>query len=216
MLNIQRFVCNPFQENTYIVSDETREAVIIDCGAFFEEERKAIVEYIARQQLKPCHLLATHGHIDHNFGNNTVFEEYGLKPEASIADEHLMSRLAEQSQTFINYELDYNLPPVGRYLDASDTITFGNHRFTILPTPGHTPGGVFYYCEEEKLAFSGDTLFRMSIGRTDLEGGSFEDLCDSLRLVADTLPHDTTILSGHGPQTRLEDEMKYNPYMKGY
>lgn len=214
MLNIQRFVCNPFQENTYIVSDETHDAVIIDCGVFFQEERKALVNYISEQHLQPRHLLVTHGHIDHNFGNNTIFEQYGLKPEVSAADEPLMHQLAEQSIAFINYELDYELPAVEKYLVPTDIITFGSHRLCVIPTPGHTPGGCFFYCAEEKLAFSGDTLFRMSVGRTDFELGSYTDLSKSLECVVNTLPHDTTILCGHGPQTTLADEIRYNPYLK--
>lgn len=95
------------QENCYVVSDETKECVIIDCGAFYPEERKAITQYIKENQLNPVHLLVTHGHLDHNFGNNTIYQEFGLKPEVSAADENLMKGLAKQAETFYQMQLDY-------------------------------------------------------------------------------------------------------------
>ncbi len=212
MLHIERFVVNPFQENTYVVFDDTLEAVIIDCGVFFKEERKALVNYIRENNLKVVHLLSTHGHIDHNFGINTIFEEFGIKPEVYHADAPLMDCLKRQSEEYINFPLDYDMPPVEKYLTEDDTITFGNHRFTIIHTPGHTPGSALFHCEEEHLAFSGDTLFRMSIGRTDLMLGSHSDMMASLKKIAVCLPEDTTIIPGHGPQTVLSDEITMNPY----
>ncbi len=212
MLSIKKFVCNMIQENCYVVSDETKECIIIDCGAFYEEERRAIVGYIQENHLTPKHLLCTHGHIDHNFGNNTIFETFGLKPEVEGGDEKMMDMLAEQAQMIAGVTLDYKMPPVGKYLKETDSISFGNHTFTILHTPGHTPGCVFYYCKEEKVAFSGDTLFRGSIGRTDLPGGNSFLIIQSLRMIAQ-LPDDTTILPGHGEQTTIGYELSTNPYM---
>ncbi len=212
MLHIERFVFNPFQENTFVVHDDTKECVIIDCGAFFKEERKAIVDYIVKNELKPIHLLATHAHIDHNFGNNTIYENFGLMPEVAAKDEPLMSNLKRQSEEYINYSLDYDMPPVKAYFSDGDAISFGNHTFEVIATPGHSPGSSLFYCQEENLAFSGDTLFRMSVGRTDLTLGSHAELMTSLRRMADTLPHDTLIIPGHGPQTTLGDEIRTNPY----
>ena len=212
MLNIQKFVCNMIQENCYVVSDETKECIIVDCGAYYEEERRAIVDYIRHNQLTPKHLVATHGHIDHNFGNNTIYEAFGLKPEVEADDEQLINMLPQQAQAIAGVELDYKMPPVGKYLRETDTISFGSHTFTLLHTPGHTPGGVFYYCKEEKVAFSGDTLFRGSIGRTDLPGGNSFLIIQSLRMIA-PLPDDTTILPGHGQHTTIAYELRSNPYM---
>lgn len=214
MLHIERFVCNPFQENCYIVNDETREAVIIDCGAFYPEERRAITEYIRKNNLMPRHLISTHAHIDHNFGNDTIYREFGLLPEVSGRDECLMKKLKEQALLFAGINIDYEMPPVGKYLTENDVICFGSHRFTIISTPGHTPGSVFFYCKEENVAFSGDTLFNMSIGRTDFEFGSYRDIMDSLQHIAGLLPDDTAVLSGHGPQTTIGKEKQINPYMK--
>ena len=212
MLNIVRFVCNPIQENTYVMSDETNECVIVDCGAFFPEERKAIVDYIRSNHLVPKHLIATHGHIDHNFGNNTMFEEFGLQPEVHADEAQLMDTLPEQAESFCNITLDYELPAVGRFLSANDKICFGSHTFTILETPGHTPGSVFYYCKEENVAFSGDTLFHNSVGRTDIPGGSMFLLIQSLRAISQ-LPDETQILPGHGDYTTMGKEQTSNPYL---
>ena len=212
MLNIVRFVCNPIQENTYVMSDETNECVIVDCGAYFPEERKAIVDYIRNNHLVPKHLIATHGHIDHNFGNNTMFKEFGLKPEVHADEAQLMDTLPEQAESFCNITLDYEMPAVGRFLSANDKICFGSHTFTILETPGHTPGSVFYYCKEENVAFSGDTLFHNSVGRTDIPGGSMFLLIQSLRAISQ-LPDETQILPGHGDYTTMGKEQTSNPYL---
>lgn len=212
MLNIVRFVCNPIQENTYVMSDETNECVIVDCGAFFPEERKAIVDYIRSNNLVPKHLIATHGHIDHNFGNNTMFKEFGLKPEVHADEAQLMDTLPEQAESFCDITLDYEMPAVGRFLSANDKICFGSHTFTILETPGHTPGSVFYYCKDENVAFSGDTLFHNSVGRTDIPGGSMFLLIQSLRAISQ-LPDETQILPGHGDYTTMGKEQTSNPYL---
>ena len=200
------------QENCYIVSDETREAVVIDCGAFFDEERKGIVNYIKEQRLKPVHLLCTHAHFDHTFGNDTIWREFDLKPEVSAKDEELMD-LKEQVREMMGMDYRNEVPPVGHLLSENDIISFGTHRLTILPTPGHTPGSVTFLCKEEGVAFTGDTLFRMSIGRTDFEGGSWQDMEQSLRKLA-LLPADTKIYAGHGDTTTIGDERRYNPYMR--
>lgn len=212
MLNIVRFVCNPIQENTYVMSDETNECVVVDCGAFFPEERKAIVDYIRNNHLVPKHLIATHGHIDHNFGNNTMFKEFGLQPEVHADEAQFMDTLPEQAESFCNITLDYEMPAVGRFLSANDKICFGSHTFTILETPGHTPGSVFYYCKEENVAFSGDTLFHNSVGRTDIPGGSMFLLIQSLRAISQ-LPDETQILPGHGDYTTMGKEQTSNPYL---
>ena len=212
MIEVKRFVCNMLQENAYVVSDDTREAVIIDCGAFYEEERRAIVNYINAHQLKPVRLLSTHGHFDHNFGNDTIWRTYGLKPEVAAEDAELMD-LKAQFRRFTGMDYDREVAPTGRLLTRDDVITFGTHRLTVLPTPGHSHGSVTYYCEAEGIAFTGDTLFRMSIGRTDFPEGSWTEMADSLKNVLSRLPAETRVYSGHGEQTTIGEEMKYNPYM---
>ncbi|MDY3842241.1 MAG: MBL fold metallo-hydrolase [Prevotella sp.] len=212
MLTIQRFECNMLQENCYIISDETKECVICDCGAYYPAERAAIVDYIRDNGLTPVHLLSTHGHIDHNFGNNTIFDEFGLKPEVHKEDQHLMDMLAEQAEALVGITLDYAMPPVGKYFGDGDEITFGSHRLKVIETPGHSKGSVFFYCPEEAIALSGDTLFRNSIGRTDYLGGSMFQIIQSLRMICQ-LPDNTVVYPGHGPQTTIGTELSSNPYL---
>lgn len=212
MLTIQRFECNMLQENCYIISDETKECVICDCGAYYPAERAAIVDYIRDNGLTPVHLLSTHGHIDHNFGNNTIFDEFGLKPEVHKEDQHLMDMLAVQAETLVGITLDYAMPPVGKYFGDGDEITFGSHRLKVIETPGHSKGSVFFYCPEEAIALSGDTLFRNSIGRTDYLGGSMFQIIQSLRMICQ-LPDNTVVYPGHGPQTTIGTELSSNPYL---
>lgn len=214
MLNIKTFVFNPFQENTYVVSDDRNEAVIIDCGAFFNEERKELTDYIDKNNLKVIHLLSTHGHIDHNFGNNTIVDYYNVRPEVHKADAGLMRRLSEQALAFCNYHLEYDMPEVSDYLNDGDIIRFGNHEIKVIHTPGHSPGSTVLYIADEDVAFSGDTLFMMSIGRTDLEGGSFSDIQKSLLRMIKELPDNTKVFPGHGPQTSIAKEKLHNPYIR--
>jgi glyoxylase-like metal-dependent hydrolase (beta-lactamase superfamily II) len=201
------------QENCYIVSDETKECVIIDCGAYYPEERDAISNYIKDNGLKPVHLLATHGHLDHNWGNHSIYETLGLKVEAMSEDSFLIEHLNQQGSDLFGIHLQEGEAPVGHYFTNDEQIHFGSHTFTILHTPGHTPGSCTFYCKEEKVAFTGDTLFRMSIGRTDFDGGSWTDMTESLGKLA-KLPADTVIYSGHGPQTTISEELQYNPYLR--
>ncbi len=214
MLSIEKFECNMFQENCYIVSDDTKECIIIDCGAFYEEERCAIVNYITKQGLTPTHLISTHGHIDHNFGNNTIFEKYKLKPEVCSKDELLMNNLAAQAKAFIGLNYTESIPDVGKYYDENYKIKFGNHIMSVIPTPGHTPGSVMLYCKEENVVFSGDTLFKMSIGRTDFQFGSYPDIIESLRNITSLLPPETVVQPGHGDKTTIGFEAMHNPYLK--
>ena len=213
MLNIKTFSFNLLQENTYVVSDDSLECVIIDCGAYYPEERLALTTYISEKQLKPVHLLCTHGHFDHNFGINTVYDTWGLKPEIAAEDEWLITDLSGQFEAMAGVKLDWTFPKPGHYFTKGEIIHFGTHELEVLPTPGHTPGGVTFYCAEENVAFTGDTLFRMSIGRTDFERGSHYQMLNSLKTVIAQLPADTVIYSGHGPKTTIGEELSYNPYL---
>ena len=211
-MKIESLVCNMLQENCYVVSDETKECVIIDCGAFYEEERRALVEYIRNNDLKPVHLLATHGHLDHNFGNDTIFKEFGLKPEIAQADEVWITNYKEQAMKLYGMTLEMEMPEVGHFLSDKEKIQFGNHTLEVMETPGHSPGSVVFYCEEENVLFTGDTLFQMTIGRTDLEGGSMMQIIQSLRIIAQ-LPDNTKVYPGHGYTTTIGYELSRNPYM---
>lgn len=212
MLEIKTFTFNPFQENTYVVSDETKECVVIDCGASSEAEQHELSQYIAEQALQVKHLIATHAHIDHNFGNAYMERQYGTLLQVHEADEPLAAQFEAQAMSFCQMSLPTPLPPVGKWLTAEDVIRFGTHELTIIETPGHTPGSVFFYCADENVAFSGDTLFHNSVGRTDLPGGNTFLLIQSLRTISQ-LPDNTTIYPGHGPHTTMGIEQTSNPYL---
>lgn len=212
MLTIKIFQCNALQENCYVVSDETRACVIIDCGARTADEYRVISDYIRQQQLRPQHLIATHGHVDHNYGNGYVYAEFGLTPEVHERDLPLMATLHEQSAQFIGLDVLAPVPPVQTRLKEGDRVDFGIHQLTVIETPGHTPGGIVLYDAAEHVAFSGDTLFRSSIGRTDLPGGSMFEMMQSLRMICQ-LPDETKVFPGHGAATTIGEELMHNPYL---
>ena len=211
---IKRLMCNPLQENCYVVSDETKECVIIDCGAYYNEEKEALASYIVKNNLKPLHLIATHGHLDHNFGNAFVYQKYGLQVEICSEDQNLVEHLREHASALFGMNIQEKQPPVGRLLKHGDIITFGHHTLNVLQTPGHSHGSALFYCKEEQTVFTGDTLFRMSIGRTDFPESSWTEMEHSLENVVKQLPKETVILSGHGPQSTMADELMYNLYLK--
>ncbi len=201
------------QENCYVVNDETKECVIIDCGAYYPEERQAIVNYIRDNGLTPKYLLATHGHLDHHFGIDTIYKEFGLKPCVAAADQHLIETLPEQGADMFGMRVEGDFPPAGHLFEENEIICFGNTQLQIIETPGHSRGSVCFYNAKEKVLFSGDTLFRGSIGRTDLGGGSMMQIIQSLRHLAQ-LPDETVVYSGHGPHTTIGNELAHNPYME--
>jgi glyoxylase-like metal-dependent hydrolase (beta-lactamase superfamily II) len=133
--------------------------------------------------------------------------------EAAKEDDFIISDIPHNFQSIIGAPLRRQYPPVGRFFGPGEIIRFGNHSLQVLKTPGHSPGSVVFYCAEEHTAFTGDTLFRMSVGRTDFEGGSYTDLMSSLANVLAKLPSDTVIFPGHGPQSTIDYELRYNPYM---
>lgn len=210
MLTIQRFQVNFIEENCYVVSDDTREAVIIDCGAFFPEENKAIAAYVSEQHLTLRHLLCTHGHFDHVFGAQFVADTYGLNPEICHVEVSTYQQAKTQMAAFLHRDFPLSLPPVGNTFKENDVITFGHHQLRVIETPGHTPGGVCFYDETEQVLFSGDSLFRYSIGRCDLPGGNETQLVRALREKVLTLPENVKVLPGHGEATTIGEEKKYN------
>ena len=174
MIDVKTFQCNPVQENCFIVSDETKEAVVIDCGAFFDAERKGVVNYLKENGLALRHVLCTHAHFDHIFGLDTLYATFNVKPRLHAADRFLYEDMDRQTAMFFGSGYGRPMPPLGEDLVNGEHISFGNQDIEVLHTPGHSPGSVLFYIEKEKMLFAGDTLFRMSVGRTDLEGGSWQ------------------------------------------
>lgn len=213
MLTVKRFEFNMLPVNTYVVWDETKEAVVIDAGCYFDSEKQTLKDYILKNELMIKHLLNTHLHFDHVFGNPFMFKEFGLKAEAHESDLPWLEQITERVKSFgiMNCE-----PPVSLkgYLYEGDTVTFGTHTFTVFHIPGHSLGSLVYYCAEEKVLFTGDVLFEHSIGRTDLGGGTEEQLVQGIKTKLFPLPDDTRVYPGHGPETTIGSEKKYNIYLR--
>jgi len=211
MIQIHSFTFNPFQENTYILSDETKKCVIIDPGCYTPEEKKEISEFISSHGLEPVKLLLTHAHIDHILGNNYICGKYNLEIEMNEIEKDLLRSADIYGQMWgINVEPS---PAPSVFLKEGDQVNFGNSTLEILFTPGHSPGSICFYNTNEKFAIAGDVLFYGSIGRTDLPGGDYETLIESIHQKVFPLGDDFKIYPGHGPSTTIAHEKQYNPFV---
>jgi glyoxylase-like metal-dependent hydrolase (beta-lactamase superfamily II) len=211
-MQIHSFTFSPFQENTYVVSDESKECIIIDPGCFFPEEEQELSAYIESNGLKPVRLINTHAHIDHIFGNAYVCKTYDLLPEMH-RDELPLLEGAEMSAARFGLNITPS-PSPEKFITEGDTIRFGNTSFDTLLLPGHAPGHLGLIHHEDKVAITGDVLFRLSIGRTDLPFCNHDDLIRSIREKLFLLDDDFVIYNGHGPTTTIGFEKENNPFVK--
>ncbi len=212
-MKIKRFEFNMFPVNCYVLADETQEAVIIDAGCYYPEEQRQLKSFITTHQLTVRHLLNTHLHADHLFGNAFAAREFGVSPEASQQDEFLLAGIPTFCKSF-GFPLNEKPAALGHYISDGETIRFGNTELKAISVPGHSPGSLVYYCEKEHCMFSGDTLFKGSIGRADLEGGNFDDLRESIMSRLFVLPDNTVVYPGHGNETSIGNEKKNNPFFR--
>lgn len=210
-MNIQKFEFNMFPVNSYVLWDDTKEAVVVDPGVFFDTEKEQLKKFIADNGLKIKHLLNTHLHLDHILGNTFMFQEYGIKAEASQDDEYWLEGVAQQGRMF-GFEVNDEPVPLGKYLKEGDQIQFGNQTLDIFQVPGHSPGSLVFYNQATGDAFSGDVLFQGSVGRADLQGGNFTALKENIIKKLFILPDETVVHAGHGPSTTIGREKKYNPF----
>ena len=204
---------NPIQENTYVVWDDTKECAVIDAGNSNPREDAALDNFIAEHGLKPVLAVNTHGHFDHVFGAQFVCDTYHLQPEMCADEVPTYLQAPEQMRMFLHRDFPLTLPSVGNTFKDGDLITFGNHQLRVIETPGHTPGGVCFYCEAEKLIFSGDSLFRHEIGRCDLPGGNESQLIRVLKEKILSLPSDVNVLPGHDVATTVGEEKRANRHL---
>ena len=212
MLSVQPFTFNPVQENTYIVYNDAKECCIIDPGCYFASEEQQLVDFVESNGLTPLFLLNTHCHLDHIFGNRFIHKRYSLtlhlhKLEKQVLDLGPVSGQMWQLP-FDNYDGEL------KYIAEGDTIKLGSEELEILFTPGHSPGHVCYYSKDHKFLIGGDVLFQGSVGRTDLPGGDFATLEESIKTKLYTLPEDVIVHPGHGESTTIGEEMKTNPFVK--
>ena len=212
-MKIKRFEFNMFPVNCYVLADETQEAVIIDAGCYYPEEQRQLKSFITTHQLTVRHLLNTHLHADHLFGNAFAAREFGVSPEASQGDEFLLAGIPTFCKSF-GFPLNEKPAALGHYISDGETIRFGNTELKAISVPGHSPGSLVYYCEKEHCMFSGDTLFKGSIGRADLEGGNFDDLRENIMSRLFVLPDNTVVYPGHGNETSIGNEKKNNPFFR--
>lgn len=214
-MQITRFVVNMVSENCYLFWDEeSKAAALVDCGAFYPEEQKAIADFIAENKLQLTHLFNTHGHFDHVFGASFVDKTYGVKIALCQDEQATYEHAAEQMSKFLHLNYPLSLPTAGSYFRDGDELCVGSIKLRVIATPGHTPGGVCFYCEEERVLFSGDSLFKHSIGRCDLPGGNESLLVNALKTRILTLPDDVKVLPGHGDMTTIAEEKRMNYYLQ--
>ncbi|MBP6334016.1 MAG: MBL fold metallo-hydrolase [Bacteroidia bacterium] len=212
MINIQSFTFNAFEENTYILFDESSEAIIIDPGCYDEDEKQTLSKFIEMNKLKPVKLINTHAHLDHILGNNYVAGRYGLGLEMHKADVDLLLSAPVYGQIWgIQAEPS---PAPSHLLEEGDQVKFGNSVLDVLFTPGHSKGSISFFSPIDRFAIVGDVLFNQSIGRTDLPGGDFDELLKSIREKLFTLGDDVKIYCGHGPATTIGNEKKNNPFLQ--
>jgi len=210
MLKIQTFIFNPFEENTFVLFDETLECIVVDPGCYEAEERHELETFIADQKLRVKAVVNTHCHIDHVLGNYFVKERYNIKLLISQKEEPLLKAAKVLAP---NYGLSlFHEASADGYLQEGETVTFGNQTLNVLFVPGHSPGHIAFYHEQSKSLIGGDVLFHNSVGRTDLPGGSYNLLIESIHKKFFTLPDETTVYPGHGPETTIGYEKRANPF----
>jgi hydroxyacylglutathione hydrolase len=214
MLHVKSFIFSPVQENTYILYNEQKQCCIIDPGCYFPAEQQNLKSFIEQNSLYPQLLLNTHCHLDHVFGNKFVSETWGLTLHIHPLEKPVLD-FAPQSGDMWQLPFD-NYDGELVYLREGEKISLGADEMEIRFVPGHSPGSICFYYEPGGFVIGGDVLFNGSIGRTDLPGGDFKTLINSIQTQLFTLPDETKVYSGHGPVTTIQFEKMNNPFVKMY
>lgn len=210
MLKIQRFEFSPFAENTYVVHGEAGQCLIIDPGCYNVTEEMMLKDYITENGLTPVALLNTHAHIDHIFGNHFVKSTWNTPIYLHHQDLMLIERAEAMAHL---WNLKFTPSPMpDENLESVESLNLAGISLEVRHVPGHAPGHVVFTHHDSRQVICGDTLFRGSIGRTDLPGGNHDLLISSIRSHLFTLPDDYTLLSGHGPETTVGEERMHNPF----
>ncbi len=212
-MNIKKFVFNLFSVNTFVLYDETKECIIVDPGCRNEEEQAELIKFIEDNDLQPVKLVNTHSHVDHVAGNAFVKQKWSVPVCAHSED---ISNLHDATRAGEFYGMPIQMPPDADLdLKGMNTLSFGNSELKLLHLPGHSKGSVAFVSEKDSFAIVGDVLFRGSVGRTDLNGGSLDELMHSIKEVLFKLDEQTVVYSGHGPETTIEQEKRSNPFLMG-
>lgn len=212
-MKISRFIVNPFAENTYLLWDnECNEAIIIDPGMCTPDECNTVKEFLSENNLTLKAVLLTHQHVDHIMGTGYLADIFNCDVYGHQDDVQLGEKADVQVRMF---NLPYQVKPfkVTCPVKDNDKLSFCGETIIVLHTPGHSLGGVIYFLPQSGCAFTGDTIFQMSIGRTDLIGGNFDTLIDNIKSKVLTLPGETVLYPGHGDSTTVENELRHNPFI---
>ena len=209
-MEVFRFVFSPIEVNTYILADESGDCIIIDCGCYDKSEFRILTDFIDEKNLHPVLLLDTHCHLDHIFGNGMLLKKYGLGAYFHKDDEPNRKDSIMHASLF-GLQMEMPPEPAG-YIADGQRIDSGSISLKVLHVPGHAAGSLAFYSEKDGCVFTGDALFAGTIGRTDLPGGNFETLINSIRTKLFVLPPATIVYSGHGEETTIGTEIRTNPY----
>lgn len=212
MIDIKVFEFNAIAENTYLLYDETKEAVLIDCGCMTPAEEGLLSDFISQNELSLKRLLCTHLHFDHVLGNGFIYRKYGIKPEAHKKEVEMLPTIKEQIKS-MGFPFPIEFVDVENYLVGNETISFGQSELTTLLVPGHSPGSLAFYSKKDGFIVVGDALFNGSIGRTDLWGGNYDMLIAAIKDKILSLPDETIVYPGHGPSTTVINEKLNNPFL---
>ena len=211
MITIKTFVFNPFQENTYLLYDKSRQCIIIDPGMFAEAEKNDLVNFIESAGLTPEAVVNTHCHVDHMLGCHFLKEKYHV-PFYIHRMELQTLETAQQFGDFFGLKIE-QIPVPDHYLKDNEDFTFGSSSLRILHVPGHSEGSIALYSEPDSFILTGDVLFCGSIGRTDLPGGDYSTLIGSIREKLVPLPGNVIVYPGHGQNTTIQHEHDTNPFL---
>ena len=212
-MNIQTFVFNSFQLNTYLIYDETNEGIIIDAGNYEESENEILFNFIKTNKINIKGLYYTHAHIDHILGNNAIINNLKVESYAHIDSIRFMKEAKDYARTF-GFAIE-DIILAKKYINEGYTIRFGNSELSVIHCPGHVDGSLCFYSEKNDVVFVGDVLFNGSIGRTDLPTGDYDTLINNIQTKLYSLPNGTKVYPGHGPQTSIGYEKLNNPFVKG-
>ena len=210
-MTVKTFHFNPFQVNTYVLHDDTKEAIIIDPGNYSQREHEQLLEYIEKEGLSIQYVVNTHPHVDHVTGNKWCVEHW----HCPLYIHEKAMKIYLQTHIYcavMGMEMEH-CPEPTKLLQEGDILTFGNQKLQVLYTPGHADGSICLYDEKNKMVFVGDVLFAGSVGRTDLPTGSTPVLMQSIREKLMTLPDDTTVFCGHEITTTIGYERIHNPFI---
>ncbi len=212
-MKIKSFVFNPFYENTYLLWDDTKEGIIVDPGCYEDYERKEIIDFVESNEIKIKYIVNTHCHIDHVLGNYDLKTQFNCPlwlPKGEL--EIFQSVVAYAPNWGIN---QYSPAEPDHLIEENEIIEFGNTSLKSILCPGHSPGHLVFYHENEETLIAGDVLFRESIGRTDLPGGNHQQLLENIAQKIYKLPDDCGVYPGHGPSTTIGHERQFNPFIRG-